>query len=85
MPLPSAKWDLIALPDGVSERLYSLWRETKGQGYDLPGALGVVFGLPENRHRWFCSEWVGKALGLSESWRFSPNDLAAIFKGEHHV
>ena len=78
MPLPSAKWDLIALPDSVGGRLHGLWEETKGQGYDLPGAFGVVFGLPENRKRWFCSEWVGKALGLSESWRFSPNDLAVI-------
>jgi len=78
MPLPSAKWDLIALPDSVGGRLETLWAQTKGQGYDLPGAFGVVFGLPENRRRWFCSEWVGKALGLSESWRFSPNDLAVI-------
>jgi len=78
MPLPSAKWDLIALPDSVSERLHGLWQETQGQGYDLPGAFGVVFRLPENRRRWFCSEWVGKALGLAESWRFSPNDLAVI-------
>ena len=85
MPLPPDKWDLIALPDSVSERLHSLWKETQGQGYDLPGAFGVVFGLPENRRRWFCSEWVGAALGLSESWRFSPNDLAAIFKGDCHV
>ncbi len=85
MPLPSAKWDLIALPDRVGERLHSLWQETQGQGYDLPGAFGVVFGLKENRRRWFCSEWVGKALGLAESWRFSPNDLAAIFKGDCHV
>ena len=78
MPLPSAKWDLIELPDSVGERLHGLWEETKGQGYDLPGAFGVVFGLRENRKRWFCSEWVGKALGLAESWRFSPNDLAVI-------
>ena len=78
MPLPSAKWDLIPLQGSVSERLHSLWQETQGQGYDLPGAFGVVFGLRENRRRWFCSEWVGKALGLAESWRFSPNDLAVI-------
>lgn len=78
MPLPSAKWDLIALSDSVGERLHGLWQETQGQGYDLPGAFGVVFGLRENRRRWFCSEWVGKALGLAESWRFSPNDLAVI-------
>lgn len=78
MPLPSAKWDLIELPDSAGERLHGLWQETQGQGYDLPGAFGVVFGLPENRKRWFCSEWVGAALGLPESWRFSPNDLAVI-------
>ena len=78
MPLPAAKWDLIALPDSVGGRLHGLWQETQGQGYDLPGAFGVVFRLPENRRRWFCSEWVGKALGLAESWRFSPNDLAVI-------
>lgn len=78
MPLPSAKWDLIALPDSVGGRLEALWSQTQGQGYDLLGAFGVVFGLPENRRRWFCSEWVGAALGLSESWRFSPNDLAVI-------
>lgn len=85
MPLPSAKWDLIALPDSVGGRLETLWSQTQSQGYDLPGAFGVVFGLPENRRRWFCSEWVGAALGLAESWRFSPNDLAAIFKGDCHV
>lgn len=78
MPLPETKWDLIALPDSVGGRLHGLWEATQGQGYDLPGAFGVVFGLPENRRRWFCSEWVGAALGLSESWRFSPNDLAVI-------
>ena len=78
MPLPPAKWDLIPLPDGVGRRLETLWAQTQGQGYDLPGAFGVVFGLPENRRRWFCSEWAGKALGLAESWRFSPNDLAVI-------
>lgn len=32
----------------------------------------------ENRRRWFCSEWCAAALGLPESWRWSPNDLAAI-------
>ena len=44
----------------------------------LEAARAYWLGLPENRRRWFCSEWVGKALGLAESWRFSPNDLAVI-------
>ena len=44
----------------------------------LEAARAYWQGLPENRRRWFCSEWVGAALGLAESWRFSPNDLAVI-------
>ena len=79
MPLPADKWDLIPLDDAVLHaHTVGLYLRTAGQGYDLPGAFGVVFGLRENRKRWFCSEWVGKALGLPESWRFSPNDLAVI-------
>ena len=79
MPLPADKWDLIPLDDAVLHaHTVGLYLRTAGQGYDLPGAFGVVFGLRENRKRWFCSEWVGKALGLAESWRFSPNDLAVI-------
>ena len=79
MPLPADKWDLIPLDDAVLHaHTVGLYLRTAGQGYDLPGAFGVVFGLPENRRRWFCSEWAGKALGLAESWRFSPNDLAVI-------
>ena len=34
--------------------------------------------LRHNRRRWFCSEWCATALRLPESWRWSPNDLAAI-------
>ena len=79
MPLPADKWDLIPLDDAVLHaHTVGLYLRTAGQGYDLLGAFGVVFGLRENRRRWFCSEWVGAALGLAESWRFSPNDLAVI-------
>ena len=80
MPLPAAKWDLIPLPSTpeAHEQLQRVWAATEGQGYDLMGALGIAFGLPENRRRWFCSEWCATALGLPESWRWSPNDLAAI-------
>ena len=80
MLLPTAKWDLIQMESTseAHERLQRVWTETRGQGYDLPGAFGVVFGLPENRRRWFCSEWCAAALGLPAGWRWSPNDLAAI-------
>ena len=84
MPLPAAKWDLIPLPSTpeAHERLQRVWTETRGQGYDLRGALGVAFGLRHNRRRWFCSEWCAAALGLPDGWRWSPNDLAAAMKQE---
>lgn len=80
MPLPEAKWDLIQMESTseAHERLQRVWMETRGQGYDLMGALGIAFGLPQNRRRWFCSEWCATALGLPDGWRWSPNDLAAI-------
>ena len=81
MPLPAAKWDLIELPDSsgsLKTNLAAVFNRTQGQRYDLPGALGVVFKTRQRSGRWFCSEWCGQVLGLSEPWRFSPNDLAAI-------
>ena len=80
MPLPTAKWDLIALPEreSLSAALQLVWLQTQGRRYDLPGALGVVFKTRQRHERWFCSEWCGQVLGLSEPWRFSPNDLAVI-------
>ena len=80
MPLPDDKWDLIPMvsTSEAHERLQRVWAETKGQGYDLKGALGIAFGLRHSRRRWFCSEWCAAALGLPAGWRWSPNDLAAI-------
>lgn len=80
MPLPTAKWDLIPLPSTpeAHEQLQRVWTATEGQGYDLRGALGIAFGLRHNHRRWFCSEWCAAALGLSDGWRWSPNDLATI-------
>ncbi len=81
MPLPAAKWDLIELPDSsgsLKTNLAAVFNRTQGQRYDLPGALGVVFKTRQRSGRWFCSEWCGQVLGLSEPWRFSPNDLAAV-------
>ena len=77
MPLPPDKWDLLPLPD-ISGRLKARFTQTQGQAYDWPGALGVVFKTCERGDKWFCSEWCGQVLGLPESWRFSPNDLAAV-------
>ena len=49
-----------------------------GQPYDWFGTVGVVFKTRQRGDKWFCSEWCAAALGLPDSWRWSPNDLAAI-------
>ena len=72
---------MLALPDvagSLKTNLAAVFARTQGQRYDLPGALGVVFKTRQRHERWFCSEWCGQVLGLSEPWRFSPNDLAAV-------
>ena len=48
MSLPADKWDLIPLDDAVLHaHTVGLYLRTAGQGYDLMGALGIAFGLPE--------------------------------------
>ena len=77
----SDKWDLVPL-NGVSEAQIQLYFElTKGKKYDWFGAIGVVFGTAQRTDKYFCSEWCSNAInGKNQGWRFSPNDLAAIFR-----
>lgn len=75
------KWDLVLLPNVAESQIKAYFNQTKGQAYDWWGALGVVLGIKEKRSKYFCSEWCFNALMNSEDgWRFSPNQLAAIFK-----
>lgn len=85
MPLPADKWDLFPLPSScdrniVEANLNTLWQKTQGKPYDFFGAIGVVIKTRQSESRWFCSEWCGRVLGFPESWRLSPNDLAAVLK-----
>lgn len=82
MPLPPDKWDLIPLPSRESLRLNvrEHFAATQSSRYDYYGAIGVALGTRQQPQRWFCSEWCGAVLGLRESWRFSPNDLAAVVR-----
>lgn len=76
----SKKWDLIPL-DGVSEQqIKEFFAQTKGNKYDLLGAIGAVLGNKQSKSKFFCSEWCWEAIGGQDGWRFSPNDLATIFR-----
>lgn len=75
------KWDLVLL-DGVNEAEVKFYfNSTKGSKYDWWGAIGIVLGIKQKRSKYFCSEWCFNAItGKTQGWRFSPNQLAAIFK-----
>ncbi|PJG83757.1 enoyl-CoA hydratase [Caviibacterium pharyngocola] len=75
-------WDLIKLENVTKQQITAYFNRTCGAKYDWWGVFGIVFGIKQKRSKYFCSEWCGELLGLSESWRFSPNDLATIFKRE---
>ena len=78
----SGKWDLIELRNRDPNQILNYFNQTKGMKYDWWGALGVVIGIKQKRSKYFCSEWCYNALaeGDLDGWRFSPNDLAVIFR-----
>lgn len=76
-----SKWDLVELSNISEAQIKAYFEQTKGQKYDWWGALGIVLGIKQKRSKFFCSEWCFNAIkGNDEGWRFSPNQLAVIFK-----
>lgn len=80
LSLSNDSWDLIPADFIRPENLQYVEKSTKGQGYDLLGALGVVFLTPDSEDLWFCSEIVAEVIGLPESWRYTPNTLYSVCK-----
>ena len=79
----NTKWDLISLKDVTEQQIKAYFDRTLGCKYDWWGALGIVLGIKQKRSKDFCSEWCFNAiLGGESGWRFSPNQLAAIFNKE---
>ncbi|HDR1925661.1 TPA: enoyl-CoA hydratase [Pasteurella multocida] len=79
----SSKWDLIELNNVTEANVKRYFNGTKGLKYDWWGAFGIVLGIKQKRSRFFCSEWCFNAIRESDQgWRFSPNQLAVIFKRE---
>ena len=79
--LTSNKWDYIELQ--ISDELFNsakAWMELNiGKSYDVLGLVGFIIGpIPDSRDKYFCSEAVGCALGVKQSWRLNPNTLYTI-------
>lgn len=82
MELEADKWDLVELKHVSEQQILDYFRRTSGSRYDWFGAIGIVLRIPQARSKFFCSEWCSNAInGGKEGWRFSPNHLAAIFRG----
>lgn len=80
--LKDGKWDLIELPNITAEQVKRYYTQTQGSKYDWWGMLGIAFGIKQKRSRFFCSEWCFNLIKQSdEGWRFSPNQLALIIRG----
>lgn len=75
-----ARWDCIELPAKVFEAKARKWFDDhEGQPYDLLGNLHFVISVVgDSNNDWFCSEAVGAALGLPNSWRFDPGSLYQV-------
>lgn len=81
MPLPSDKWDLIAIDDpAIVVRTEKLFAQTTGAKYDFLGVTGVVLHNAHSKSRWFCSEWCAAALGLPKPQQYSPETLSQKLK-----
>lgn len=83
MPLPADKWTLIPLgnsPD-LYQRIRQIFKEEAGKPYDWQGALGIILPFRQRGKKWFCSELCAQMIGLPESWRYSPNNLASLYQG----
>ncbi|OOF59365.1 enoyl-CoA hydratase [Rodentibacter myodis] len=77
----SSKWDLIPIDNLTEAQIKAYFDRTCGAKYDWWGVLGIVFGIKQKRSKYFCSEWCFNVIFNSDNgWRFSPNDLAIIFK-----
>jgi hypothetical protein len=76
--LPSSDWDIIdAFGDVNSVR--SWYQNHLGAKYDYLGILGFIFRpVKKDKNEYFCSESIGNALGIPQSWRLDPNGLYAV-------
>lgn len=70
-------WRIVSVLTWNVERSRDFLAETKGQKYDLRGAVATVFLGAQDTARWFCNEHVGYPFVRAAS-TFSPSQFHAI-------
>lgn len=73
-----ARWDFIGLPDHLEPAARAWFESHVGQPYDLLGNLHFIVGpVADDKRKWFCSESIAAALGITDPWRYDPGVLAS--------
>ena len=72
-----AHWMIVNCPVWSVSASIDLFEKTKGNGYDLRGALATRLPGNHNSDRWFCNEWVGAPF-LPAPQNFGPHQFAAV-------
>ena len=80
--LHSGRWDVIDLPEQLSEADALAWfKAHDGLRYDWAGVMRFAIPfLPLSVGRWFCSEACGAALGIGQAHKLTPRSLAQMFQ-----
>ncbi len=74
-----AKWDFVDLPDSFEADARAWFVKHEHESYDLLGNLHFVISpIGDDKTKWFCSEAIAAALGLTDAWRFDPGDLYPV-------
>jgi hypothetical protein len=78
--LDPARWEIVEvmLDDEAGHRAVDWFNDHVGEPYDLAAAFGFVWRRGHREGHWDCSEAIGAALGIPESWRLDPATLHAV-------
>ena len=68
------RWEVVDISKKVSSEWFIPYI---GAPYDYVGLLAPILGNEKfsSNHKWFCSEIIAEALGLEDSWKYTPEDL----------
>ena len=74
-------WDFIELSNADESKARTWFDIHNHESYDIFGNIRFIFWpVSEERYKWFCSESIAKALGLTQAWRYDPNTLYSALK-----
>jgi hypothetical protein len=78
-------WDLIEVEMTATElgQAQEWFHQHENAAYDVLGLVGFIFRRVADDHRkFFCSEAIAASLKFNDAWRFDPNTLAAVLRGQ---